>query len=144
MKVSEAIPTTPQARNDNPEGYVKHQLLLKQLAQWCESNGVAIRLPEDRNGPDGGIDLYVNGRKLDLKSFGVQAHGSSYTWDSPFYKGKNAPVYSFTETDFFVHPTDGDPSTWIVCRTGDLRTSKFDLPPYFFQSDSVTMAQLVR
>ena len=144
MKVSESIPTTPQAWNENPAGYVKHQLLLKQLAEWCESNGVAIRLPEDRNGPDGGIDLFVNGRKLDLKSFGVQAHGSSYTWDSTYYKGKDAPVYSFTETDFFVHPTDGDPSTWIVARTGALRTSKYDLPPYYFQDDCMTVAQLVR
>ena len=137
------ISTTPQAWNRNPEGYVKHQHLLVQLVEWLESQGAEVQVPEDTGGWDKGVDLIINGLCVDLKGFGLQAHGSSYTWDSTYYQGRPRPLYKGSLTDWFVHSTDGPPSEWIAAPAGCLRTSKYGYAPYYFQADAITMSNFI-
>ena len=140
---SASIPTTPQPWNRNPDGYVKHQLLLVELVTWLEEQGAEVQIPEDRGGWDKGVDLIINGLLVDLKGFGLQAHGSSYTWDSKFHRGRPRPLYKGSLTQWFVHPTGSSPSEWTAAPADCLRTSKYDLPPYYFQSDAITMSNFI-
>ena len=141
MKVSETIPMTPQEWCRNPDGYVRHQLKLKKLAEWFEDRGIEIELPEDRGSWDLGIDLIASGSRIDLKSFGLDAYGRSFTWRSTYYRGRQAPIYDDTQTDYFVHPTEADPSKWIIAPAHELRTSKFGYSPYYFQSACRTLEE---
>jgi hypothetical protein len=144
MKVSETIPMTPQSWNKNPEGYVRHQTKLKQLVEWFEANGIDVSLPKDTGSWDKGVDLIASGTRIDLKSFGVEPYGISYTWSSRYYKGRPAPIYSETETDYFIHPMGDNPEKWIVAPASELRTSKYNLPPYYFQSVCMTVGKLAQ
>ena len=144
MKVSETIPMTPQPWNKNPDGYVRHQIQLKRLVEWLEEAGAEVSIPEDRDGWDYGVDLYINGLPVDLKGFGLQAHGESYTWDSEYYRGRPAPIYDETQTEWFVHATDRHPSTWIAGEACTLRTSKYGYAPYYFQHECIDMAEFIR
>jgi hypothetical protein len=137
------IPVTPQDWNRNPRGYIKHQKLLVRLVSWLEAQGSEVQIPEDRDGWDRGVDLIVNGLRVDLKSFGLGAYGKSLTWDSEYYRGRPAPIYKGTETDWFVHPTDGPVSEWIAAERISLRTSKYGHAPYYFQSDAIDMTAFV-
>ena len=137
------IPTTPQKWNRYPKGYVKHQHFLVQLVEWLESQGAEVQIPEDTGSWDKGVDLIVNGLCVDLKSFGLQAYGSSYTWDSTYYKGRSRPLYDGSLTEWFIHPNGDDPSDWIAAPAECLRTSKYNLPPYYFQDDAISMSNLV-
>ena len=141
--LTDSIPTSPQDWNRNSKGYVKHQLLLVKLVAWLEEQGAEVQIPEDRNGWDRGVDLIVNGLPVDLKGFGLQAHGSSYTWDSEFYRGRPRPLYRGSLTEWFVHPTGDSPSEWIAAPVDSLRTSKYGYAPYYFQADAITMGQFV-
>ena len=141
--LTRSIPVTPQPWNRNPKGYIKHQLLLVKLVAWLESQGADVTIPEDTGGWDYGIDLIVNGSRIDLKSFGLDFYGNTFTWKSEYYRGRPAPLYDGTETDWFVHATDEDPSTWIAGRRSGLRTSKYGYAPYYFGQDCVTMKQLL-
>ena len=138
------IPTTPQPWNNNPDGYVKHQLLLVQLVDWLRSQGADVQVPEDTGKPDRGVDLIINGLCVDLKGCRLDAYGSSYTWNSPYYRGRSGPLYGDSLTDYFVHPTDGPPSEWIAAPAECLRKSKYDLPPYYFQHECFDMAEFIR
>ena len=138
-----SIPTTPQSWNRNPDGYVKHQHLLVQLVEWLESQGAEVQVPEDTGSWDKGVDLIINGLCVDLKGFGLQAHGSSYTWDSTYYRGRPRPLYEGSLTDWFVHPTDGPPSEWVAAPADCLRTSKYGYAPYYFQADAITMSNFI-
>jgi len=141
--ISTSIPATPQPWNRNPEGYVKHQLLLVELVTWLEEQGAEVQIPEDSGEWDKGVDLIINGLPVDLKGFGLQAHGSSYTWDSEFYRGRPRPLYAGSLTEWFVHPAGTSPSDWIAAPANSLRTSKYGYAPYYFQSESITMDQFV-
>ena len=138
------IPVTPRDWNKNPKGYVKHQRLLVRLVTYLESMGVELVLPEDRDGWDFGVDLIARSTKLDLKGFGLDFYGNSYTWSSKRYKGQPAPVYDRTETDWFVHGTDGPVSAWMCGHRSGLRTSKFGYAPYYFAQDCVTVGELAQ
>ena len=142
-KLTDSIPTTPQAWNKNAKGYVKHQLLLVELVAWLEEQGAEVQIPEDEGEWDKGVDLIINGLAVDLKGFGLQAHGSSYTWDSEFYRGRPRPLYKGSLTEWFVHPITGSPSKWIAVPADCLRTSKYGYAPYYFQADAITMEQFV-
>ena len=142
-KLTDSIPTSPQDWNRNPQGFVRHQKLLVKLVTWLEEQGAEVQIPEDRNGWDLGIDLIVNGLRIDLKSFGLGAYGNSLTWKSEYYRGRPAPIYDGTETDWFVHPTDGPVSEWIAADRKSLRTSKYGYAPYYFQSDVIDMDSFV-
>jgi len=143
MITSETIPMAPQPWCRNPAGYVKHQHLLKQLTQWFETQGATVELPEDTGTWDKGIDLIVNGLRVDLKSFGLGAYGNSYTWNSTYHQGRPAPLYEGTETDWFVHPAGDHPSEWIAGPVHKLRTSKYGYAPYYFKSDTIRVADLL-
>jgi hypothetical protein len=138
------IPTTAQDWNRNPEGYMRHQAFLVKLVAWLKAQGATVVIPEDTGGWDHGIDLIVNGSRWDLKGFGVELYGNSLTWKSAYYRGRRAPLYNGTETDWFVHATDEDPSMWIAGRRSGLRTSKFNLPPYYFTQDCMTVGELAQ
>ena len=144
MTVSETIPMTPQSWCRNPDGYVRHQIKLKELVEWLESQAVSLALPEDTEGWDKGVDLHLSGLRIDLKSFGLDSYSKSLTWKSEHYRGRRAPIYSGTETDYFIHPTEGDPSTWIAAPASALRTSKYGHQPYYFKADCMTVAELVQ
>lgn len=137
------IPTTPQDWNRNPAGYVKHQAFLVKLVAWLRAQGATVVIPEDTGSWDHGIDLIVNGSKWDLKGFGVGRYGNSLTWKSTYYEGRRAPLYNGTETDWFIHATDGPPCTWMAGRRSGLRTSKLGLAPYYFTQDCMTVHKLV-
>jgi hypothetical protein len=138
------IPVTPQDWNRNPKGYIKHQRLLIRLVTYLESMGIECVLPEDKGEWDRGIDLIVNGSRWDLKGFGLDFYGNTHTWRSSYHRGRPAPLYDGTETDWFVHGTDGPVSEWMCGRRRGLRTSKFNFAPYYFTQDCVTVAELVQ
>ena len=144
MKVSETIPMTPQSWNKNPDGYVRHQLKLKELVEWFESRRIPVRLPEDTGTWDKGIDLYVGDLRIDLKSFGLRTNMKSLTWESTYYEGRPAPMYAESETDYFIHPTEGDPSTWVAARASSLKTSLYGFAPFYYHHDCVTVDKLVQ
>ena len=138
------IPVTPQDWNKNPKGYVKHQRLLVRLVTYLESMGVESVLPEDKGEWDRGVDIITRDTRIDLKSFGLDFYGNSFTWSSGYYRGKRAPLYRDTETDWFVHATDGPVSKWMCGRRSGLRTSKFNLAPYYFSEDCMTVGELAQ
>ena len=138
------IPLTPQPWNKNPHGYIRHQSFLYDLVQWLETQSVPVSLPEDTGTWDKGVDLYVGDLRIDLKSFGLDVYSKSLTWQSPYYRGRRAPIYNGTETDYFIHPTDGPPSEWIVAPISALRTSKYGYQPYYIKDQCVTVAELVQ
>ena len=138
------IPVTPQDWNKNPKGYVKHQRLLVRLVTYLESMGVESVLPEDRGEWDRGVDLITRDTRIDLKSFGVDHYGNSYTWSSPHFQGRPAPLYRGTETDWFVHATEGPVSEWVCGRRSGLRTSKYNFAPYYFSKDCMTVGELAQ
>jgi hypothetical protein len=144
MKVFEAIPLTPQSWNRNPNGYVQHQLKLRELTEWLESQDVPVSLPIDTGGWDKGVDLIVDGSRWDLKGFQLESYSKSLTWSSTYHQGRPAPIYNGTETDYFVHPTDGDPSTWIVAPIFALHTSKYGYQPYYDKAACMTVGELVQ
>ena len=135
---------TPQDWNRNPKGYIKHQRLLVRLVTYLESLGADVSIPEDRGEWDHGIDLIVNGSRWDLKGFGLREYDRSYTWDSRFYRGRPRPVYRDTQTDWFIHSTNGPPSEWLVGHVTDLRTSLWGHPPYYPKDKVVTVDKLVQ
>ena len=143
MTIIPSIPTTPQSWCKSPSGYVRHQALLIQLVEWLESQDIEVSIPEDTGSWDNGVDLYIMGIPVDLKSFGLQSYGSSYTWDSTYYKGRPRPLYDGSLTEWFIHPNGDDPSDWIAAPAECLRTSKYNLPPYYFQDDAISMSNLV-
>ena len=138
------IPVTPQDWNRNPKGYIKHQRLLVRLVTYLESLGADVSIPEDRGEWDHGIDLIVNGSRWDLKSFGLDFYGNSFTWCSKYYRGQRAPLYKGTETDWFVHGVDGPVSEWMCGRRSGLRTSKYGYAPYYFTQDCMTVSELAQ
>lgn len=144
MATSNDIPMTPEPWNNNPNGYVYHQTKLRELAKWLESIDETFDLPEEREGWDLGIDIITRGSRIDLKSCGLDSYGRSLTWRSKHYRGRRAPVYRETLTDYFVHPTDGPPSEWIVAPVKALRTSKYGYAPYYFQHETITMASFIK
>ena len=144
MKISEIIPLEPQSWCKNPKGYIRHQLQLKKLAEWLESQNLILALPEDTGSWDRGIDLYIGSLKIDLKSFGLNPNRLSLTWDSPHYRGRSAPLYRGSETDYFIHASQAQPQTWIAAPAKALRTSKYGYQPYYFKSDCVTVEQLAQ
>ena len=135
---------TPQPWNRNPHGYVRHQSYLYKLAQWLETQGVPVSLPEDTGTWDKGVDLYVGDLRIDLKGFGLDAYSKSLVWSSTYYQGRPAPIYEETETDYFIHATDDHPQTWIAARSSDLRTSMFGHAPFYYKDRCVTVAELVQ
>lgn len=143
MKVSEQIPLGPQKWNLNPNGYVRHQAYLKQLVEWLETTDAEVQLPEDRDGWDLGVDVIVNGMVIDLKGFQLDEFRKSLTWRSPFYKGRRAPVYKGSLTDYYVHPTSECPSEWIVAPVESLHTSEYGHAPYYRKSATFTMADFI-
>jgi len=142
MTIAQTIPLTPQPWNRNPDGYVRHQLKLKELVEWLESREIPVRLPEDTGTWDKGIDLYIGDTRIDLKSFGLDVYRKTCTWSSTYYEGRPAPLYSGTETDYFVHPTEGPPSEWIAARASDLRTSHYGHAPFYYKDCVVTVDKL--
>ena len=144
MTIAQAIPLTPQPWNKNPGGYVYHQLKLKELVEWLEANGATVSLPEDTGTWDKGVDLYINGLPVDLKGFGLLAYDKTYTWDSSYYQGRPRPLWAGSLTQWFIHPTDGDPSTWIAAEVYDLHTSKYGHAPYYFKDTCIDMAEFIR
>ena len=144
MNVSDTIPLTPQLWCRNPNGYVRHQSYLYELVRWLETQGVPVSLPEDTGTWDKGVDLYVGDTRIDLKSFGLDVYSKSLTWRSKYYRGRQAPIYKGTETDYFIHPTDGPPSEWTVAPISALHTSKFGYQPYYAKDQCMTVAELVQ
>ena len=142
MKVSDTITYDMAAWQDNYEGFVKHQDLLKKFAQLVEEKGIKILIPEEQGGWDLGIDLIVYGthirENLDMKACGLQrsANGNTYSWNSKFYdNGKEAPVYDTSETHWFVHPNGPNVNDWYVCRGNGLRTSHNGSTPFYYSND---------
>ena len=142
--VSDQIPLTPQPWNKNPDGYVRHQLLLKQFAEWCESKGLKIKLPPERDGWDLGIDLIVADTRIDLKSFGLRSYMYSHTWDSTHYRGRPAPIWKTSQTDWFVHPRGSAVGAWLAAPATALTTSKHDHEPFYPTSSVVTVHKLAQ
>ena len=144
MTILQTIPLTPQPWNKNPDGYVLHQSYLYELVHWLESQSIPVSLPEDTGSWDKGVDLFIRDTRIDLKSFGLDAYMKSYTWQSSFYRGRRAPIYEGTKTDYFIHPTDGPPSEWIVAPASALRTSKYGHQPYYAKNRCMTVAELAQ
>lgn len=138
------IPLTPQPWNKNPRGYIRHQSFLYELVQWLETQDVPLSLPEDTGTWDKGVDLIIRDTRIDLKSFGLDVYSKSLTWRSRYYRGRRAPIYKGTETDYFIHPTDGPPSEWIVAPISALHTSKYGYQPYYVKDQCMTVAELVQ
>ena len=143
-RISEKVILTPQPWCRNPEGYIRHQKLLKQFAEWCEDRGFDIELPPERDGWDLGIDLIVANTRIDLKSFGLEVYSKSHTWSSPHYRGRRRPVWRTTQTDWFVHPNGEDVADWLAAPCSALRTSKWGHQPYYLSFKVMTVDKLAQ
>ena len=143
-RLSEKINLTPQPWNKNPVGYVLHQQKLKLFAEWLEDRGIEFELPPDRKGWDRGVDLIVAGTRIDLKTFGLDVYRFTHTWSSTYYKGRPAPLWDKSETDWFVHSIGDDVSMWLAAPADQLRTSKWGHAPYYFSNHVVTVDELAQ
>ena len=116
-----------------------------ELVQWLESQDIDVMLPVDtRRWWDYGIDLFICGAPVDLKGFGLREYDKTYTWDSNFHRGRPRPVYKDTQTEWFIHPTEGPPSEWLVGHVNDLRTSMYGHPPYYPKDKVMTVDKLAQ
>jgi hypothetical protein len=97
------------------EGYRRHQKVLVSFIEYCFEKGWTVDLPifDEDTGWDHGIDVFVNGKAVDLKSFPLREDAKSKTFDSPAYNGKGPHPKSLT--DFLVFaPQNTKPDAWEV------------------------------
>lgn len=139
------IPTTQRKWNARPDKYVIHQEFLVRLVEWLEEQEVEVSIPEDKDEADGGIDFILPLYDLcfDLKGFGVKRAAISYTWGCKWHENVKWPIYSKTQTDWFVHATRSHPSTWIVGPCSGLTESIYGYAPYYLIDDCKTVGELI-
>jgi hypothetical protein len=124
------------------EGYRRHQKVLVSFIEYCFEKGWTVDLPifNKDMGWDHGIDVFVNGKAVDLKSFPLREDAKSKTFDSPAYNGKGPHPKSLT--DFLVFaPQNTKPDTWEVAPFKRMRKSYYNLPPFFWKKDVVSFSQ---
>lgn len=142
------VPTSPIPHwAGNPDGWVEHQEMLQELANYWDDLGIQCELPEEVPGRnhDGGIDILVGPKqmKLDFKSFwlGLSDNGLWYTWLSPVHaktEGRKA-FYKGKQTEFYVHGRLDLPiSQWLVGPGSGLSKSKFAKTAPYYPSKNVT------
>jgi hypothetical protein len=119
---------------NNPERYACHNKQLEVLFNYLRELGHTCLLPSeafnreaDKAGWDFGFDATINGRIIDLKTFGLKKGPTSYWWDSQFskFRGKR-PFYKNQLTEYFIHQTGNNPADWPVAIAPRLQKSKFD------------------
>ena len=143
MSIVPSIPMEPESWCKNPSGYVRHQLLLSELATYLESENIELTLPPPRPGWDLGVDLLLGKVAIDLKSFSLRAGPKSYTWDSEYWDGKPAPKYVGLKTDYFIHPFGDSILEWKVCKERGLRSSFYGGPPFYYRNDVEALSSFI-
>ncbi len=139
------IQTQRQAWCKNPAGYEKHQLLLIQLVNYFEAQGLTVEIPEDLGGWDLGRDLTVNGVVLDLKGIGLKPDGNNLVWDSFYYQRKAHPAtYTGSLTEWFVHIKGDNVGDWLMGPAALTFGDDNDCNPYYKAVDTMTVAQFAK
>lgn len=124
------------------KGYHRHQTVLVSFIEFCLARGWIVELPifEEDAGWDYGVDVFVNGKAIDLKSFGLREDAKSKTFDSPAYNGKGAHPKSLTEWLVFA-PTGSSADTWEVAPFKRQQKSKYGFPPFFWKNDVISFSE---
>jgi hypothetical protein len=125
----------------NVRGWNEHQHSLTELIRWAWSNNMEVEIPIFPNGSgwDYGIDVFLNGIAVDVKTFPLSRPSSkrvSREFTSPFWKGREViRDDSLTEWLVFI-PFHAPISQWEAGRFSTLRDSKFaNGTPYFLNRD---------
>lgn len=143
-KTSEQVPLVPQSWCRNPEGYVKHQCYLKRFIEFLEENQINSTLPPERKSWDRGVDVTIqNFGHVDVKGFTVISGPKTITWDSPYWEGKDKPLYSESLTDYFLHPFGNDVREWVVAPASSLFTSFNGSAPFYWSNKCFTVQDLI-
>jgi len=127
------------------DGYRRHQKVLVSFIEYCLEKGWTVDFPvfgEDA-GWDYGVDIFVNGKAIDLKSFPLREDAKTKTFDSPAYNGKGAHPKSLT--DFLVFASqDTSPDVWEVAPFKRQQKSKYGFPPFFWKNDVMSFSEFSR
>ena len=124
------------------KGYRRHQKVLVAFIEFCLEQGWIVDLPifaEDA-GWDYGIDVFVNGKAIDLKSFGLREDAKTKTFDSPAYAGKGAHPKSLTEWLVFA-PTGSSADTWEAAPFKRQQKSYKGYAPFFWKNDVISFSE---
>ena len=131
--------------NWNPhsmEGYRRHQKVLVSFIEFCLEQSWTVDLPifDENEGWDYGVDVFVNGQAIDLKSFGLREDAKTKTFDSPAYNGKGAHPKSLTSWLIFA-PLGSSADTWEAAPFKRQQKSKYGYAPYFWKKDVVSFSE---
>ena len=127
------------------EGYIEHQELLQMLVNYLIEKGIKVELPENTDGHDNGIDLYVGEERVivDLKSFWL-TRGDKRQWMSGFHKKTRGRIATWEgkATEAYIH-ADRTPTVdqWLVGRACGLTVE--DGVPQYSKSDVVPLGKLI-
>lgn len=126
------------------EGYRRHQKVLVSFIEFCLGRGWTVELPifKEDAGWDYGVDVLVNGKAIDLKSFGLREDAKSKTFDSPAYNGKGANPKSLTDYLVFA-PLGTMPDAWEVAPFKRQQKSKYGYSPFFWKNDVISFSKFV-
>jgi hypothetical protein len=124
------------------EGYRRHQKVLVSFIEYCFEKGWTVDLPvfSEDSGWDYGVDVFVNGKAVDLKSFPLREDAKSKTFDSPAYNGKGPHPKSLTEWLVFA-PPGTSAEVWEAAPFKRMRKSFYNLPPFFWKNDVVSFSE---
>jgi hypothetical protein len=124
------------------EGYRRHQKVLVSFIEYCFEKGWTVDLPifDEDTGWDHGIDVFVNGEAVDLKSFPLREDAKSKTLDSPAYNGKGPHPKSLTEWLVFA-PPGTSAEAWEVAPFKKMRKSYKGFPPFFWKNDVMSFLE---
>ena len=134
--------TDPDWAPHSIDGYRRHQKVLVSFIEYCLEKGWTVDLPvfgEDA-GWDYGVDIFVNGKAIDLKSFPLREDAKTKTFDSPAYNGKGAHPKSLTAWLIFA-PPGTSAEAWEAAPFKRQQKSKYGFAPYFWKKDVVSFSE---
>jgi hypothetical protein len=121
--------------------------MLETLIRFAWKCGWTVELPvvpeSTRNG-DGGVDVIINGLKIDTKVFGLRNDPKTRTFNSTAYADREPS--SKVDTEWFIFGEYQSPiETWEVARYKDMRKSYYKgLPPFFWKNQVMPISGFAR
>lgn len=133
-------------------GFLKHQASLMFLVKLALKAGYSVEFPhiiyeneaERKYAGDYGIDIFLNGVPIDIKSFGLNTGPNSRSIDcyTGGWPGKRPATYFHTK--YVVFARRGQPmERWEAGLYKDMKPSRFsDATPYFRPNEVVRFVDL--
>ena len=125
-----------------PLGWQQHQVMLETLIRFAWKCGWIVELPvvPKNSYGDGGVDIIINGLKIDTKVFGLREDAKTKTFGSKIYRDWDCKKE--VETEWFIFGEYQSPiETWEVARYKDAKPSNYKgLPPYFWKNQVMPLS----